>query len=169
VRQFVATDTLMSGTTGVAVKIGVGDRVAVGVALGVNVGPGVDVSTTATGKPAKAVPVAPEIIVSITEVPRAFRSCVGAGTPDIVQARERSNKAVTDRQSRPVDKRIGVDFFIFVSFRYKASISPKTRIHPLTCGTLTPRDLFPTYQFENFTRRQLVPAPELLYDCATHD
>jgi hypothetical protein len=33
-RQFVATDTLICGTTGVAVKRGVGDKVAVGLSVG---------------------------------------------------------------------------------------------------------------------------------------
>jgi hypothetical protein len=98
----------MSGTTGVEVKRGVGDTVADGVKLGVNVGPGVGVSTSSTGTPARAVSVVPETMVDMTAVPRKLRSCVGAGTPGKTHAREAINKAITDKRSDPVDKRMGV-------------------------------------------------------------
>jgi hypothetical protein len=121
----VATDTLTCGTSGVAVKIGVGDRVAVGVRVGTS---GVDVATgeftTSTGIIAPAVCVTPEIIVCMMAVPREFISWVGAGA-GITQARETINKTLTD-------KRMGVDFFILPPFGNKAIIILKMRNHPPT-------------------------------------
>src|SRR5690349_9031726 len=96
----------------VAVKIGVGDKVRDAVGLAVKVAPGVGESTTAIGKPARAVPVAPEIIVAMTAVPRMLRSCVGAGTPDTAHASESINKAVTD-------KRMGVGFRMVPPFGHQ--------------------------------------------------
>jgi enhancing lycopene biosynthesis protein 2 len=98
----------------VAVKTGVGDRVADGVVVGVNDIAGVGESTTATGKPASAVCVAPAIIVDMTAVPSTFRSCVGAGTPDTAQAKESIIQTVTD-------KRMGVFFFILPPFGTRQS------------------------------------------------
>jgi len=51
-------------------------------------------------------------MVSITEVPMELRSWVGAAAPGKTQARETLNKTITDRRSRPVDKRIGCNFRI---------------------------------------------------------
>src|SRR5688572_10167384 len=96
----------MSGTRGVAVKMGVGDRVAEGVAAGTS---GVDV-TSGDGEisgvgvmPATAVCVAPEIMVDITAVPRKLRSSVGAGKLGIPHAWVRISKILSD-------KRIGAHF-----------------------------------------------------------
>lgn len=80
-------------------KTGVGDKVAEGVKVGVegvNVKIGVAESTTATGTPAAAVCVAPEIIVDMTAVCSKLRSCVGAGKPGVAQATKTSKRTVTD-------------------------------------------------------------------------
>jgi hypothetical protein len=108
-RQFVATDTLICGTRGVDVKIGVGDKVAVGVRVGTS---GVNVAagefTTSIGTAAPAVCVTPEIMVCMMAVPREFISWVGAGA-GAAQARETINKTITD-------KRMGVEVFILPPF-----------------------------------------------------
>jgi hypothetical protein len=101
----VSTETLICGTRGVAVKIGVGDNVAVGVSVGTS---GVSVATgeftTSTGITAPAVCVTAETMVCIMAVPRELTSWVGAGA-GIAQARETINKTDTD-------KRMGVEPFI---------------------------------------------------------
>ena len=130
----------MSGMDGVEVETSVGVDVADGVTLGVNVAPGVAVSTSPTGTPARDVWVAPATMVDITAVPRKLRSSVGAGLPGTTHAREASNKdkAVTDKRSDPVDKRMGVDFRIIGLLPViKAIPSPKTRNHPPAIATLT--------------------------------
>jgi hypothetical protein len=116
-RQFVATETLIMGTIGVAVKIGVDVRVTVGLRVGnsgVDVGRGVAVSRRPTGSPAIAVCVAPEIMVDITAVPRKLISSVGAGVAGKTQARETMIRTVTD-------KRMGGKFFILPPFGTRQS------------------------------------------------
>jgi hypothetical protein len=122
----VGTDTLISGTSDVAVKAGVAVSVTVGLRVGnsgIIVGAAVGVSRMSTGTTARAVWVAPAAIVCMTRVPSRLISCVGAGRPDTAHARERINKKVTV-------KRIGVGFRMIPPFGHGAEQNAKMRTSP---------------------------------------
>jgi hypothetical protein len=108
-RQFVATETVIWGITGVEVKTGVGDKVTVGVSVG---GSGVNVLVgepkPVMGMIGWAVCDSAATTVCTTVVPMRFGS--GVEIAGKVHAREAINRILTDRW-------IGFSFNIFSSFR----------------------------------------------------